>query len=69
MIQQTVEDGAGDDLVAEHLAPGAEALIAGGDNRATAIATRHQLKEQVSSLPVDWQIANLVNNQQLGLAE
>src|SRR5215831_9538630 len=51
MMEETVEDGAGDHLVAEHLAPGPEALIAGNDDRAPLITARHQLKEQVRSLP------------------
>jgi hypothetical protein len=32
MVQQAVEDGAGDYSVAEHLAPGTETLIAGDDD-------------------------------------
>ena len=38
MMEQPVEDGAGDHLVAEHLAPGPETLIAGDDDRAPLIA-------------------------------
>jgi hypothetical protein len=38
MVQQPVEDGRGDDRVAKDLAPGAQALIAGQDDRAALIA-------------------------------
>ena len=60
VMEQTVEDGAGDYLVAEDLAPRAEALIAGDDDRAALVAARDQLEEQVGALAVDRQIANLV---------
>lgn len=49
--------------------PRAEALIASDDDRATFIAARYELKEQVGSLAVDWQVANLVNYQKLRLTE
>ena len=69
MMQQAVEDDAGDDSVAEYLAPGTETLIAGDDERAALITARHQLKEQVGALAVDRQIANLIDDQQLWLSE
>jgi hypothetical protein len=45
MAEQTIEDSAGDDRIAEHLAQGAEALIAGDDDRAALAAARDQLEE------------------------
>jgi hypothetical protein len=45
----------------KHLAPGAETLVAGDDDRAALVATRDQLKEQVGALAVARQIANLVD--------
>ena len=60
MMEQAVEDGAGDDGIAEDLAPGPETLIAGDDDRAALVAARDQLEEQVGALAVDRQIANLV---------
>ena len=68
-MQQTVEDCAGDDVIAEDLAPRAEALIAGDDDRATLVAARDQLEEQVGALAVDRQIANLVADQELRLGQ
>ena len=61
MVEQTVEDGAGDYRVAEHLAPGTETLVAGDNDRTALVAARDQLEEQVGALAVDRQIANLVD--------
>ena len=46
-MQQPVQDGGGDDAVAEHLAPGAETLVACQDHGATLVAAAYQLEEQV----------------------
>lgn len=59
MVEQTVEDGAGDHRVAEYLAPGTETLVAGDDDRAAFVAARDQLEEQVGALAVDRQIGRL----------
>lgn len=61
---EAVEDCGSDDAVAEHLAPGAEALIAGQDHRSALSAPADELEEQVGPLPVDWQVANLVDDQE-----
>ena len=57
MMQEAVEDRAGDDGIAEDFAPGAETLIAGDDDRAALVAARDQLEEQVGALAVDRQIS------------
>jgi len=62
MMEQAIEDGAGDHGVAEHLTPGTETLVAGDDDRAALVAARDQLEEEVGALAVDRQIPNLVNN-------
>ena len=69
MVQQAVEDRAGDHGVAEDLAPGAETLVAGDDDRAALVAARDQLEEQIGALAVDRQIANLVTDQKLRLTQ
>ena len=38
MVEQAVKNGAGNDGIAEHLAPGTQALVAGDDDRAALIA-------------------------------
>ena len=69
VVQQAVEDGGGDDGVAEDLAPGAQALIAGQDDRAPLVAARDELKEEIGALAVDGDVADLVDDQQLRLRQ
>jgi len=59
MKHQAIQGRAGDQGVAEHLAPRAETLIAGDDDRAALVAARDQLEEQIGALALDGQIANL----------
>ena len=53
--------------VAEDVAPGAEALIAGQDDRAPLVAARDQLEEEIGAVAVDRDVADLVDDQQLRL--
>ena len=46
MVEQAVEDCAGDDRIAKHLAPRAQTLIAGDDDRAAFVAARNQLEKR-----------------------
>jgi hypothetical protein len=69
MMEQAIEDGAGDHGIAEDFSPGAETLVAGDDDRAALVAARDQLEEQVNALTVNRQIANLVDYQKLRLTE
>ena len=63
-MQEAIEDGSGDDAIAEHLAPGTEALVAGQDHRPAFIAPADELEEQVGADPIDRQVADLVDDQQ-----
>jgi hypothetical protein len=49
MVDEAVDHG-GDDFVAEDLAPAAEGLVAGDDERGPLVAAADQLEEQVGSL-------------------
>src|SRR5215469_5794793 len=69
MVQEPVEDRAGDHGVAEHFAPGTETLIAGNNDRATLVTPRDQLEEQVGALAVNRQVADLIDYEQLGLSQ
>ena len=69
MVQKPIENRAGDHGVAEDLAPGAETLVAGNDDRTTLVAARDQLKEQIGALAVDRQVADLVADQELRLGQ
>ncbi len=64
MVQHAVEDRGGDDAVTEDLAPGAEALVGGQDQRALLVAPADELEEQVGAGLVDWQVTDLVDDQQ-----
>ena len=59
MVEEPVENRRGDNRIPEDLAPGAEALIAGEQNRALLIASRDELEEQVGPLPINGDIPDL----------
>jgi hypothetical protein len=50
MVEEPVENRRGDHRIAKHVAPGAEALIAGEQDRALLIAPRDELEEQIGAL-------------------
>ena len=64
MVQNPIQDRSGNDPIAEHLAPGTKALIAGQDHRSLLVATTDELEEEIGTDPVDGQIADLVNDEQ-----
>src|SRR5215831_2984252 len=69
MMEQTVEQRGGDDWAAEDVAPFSEAAVRGEDHRALLIAGIDQLEEQVAATGRDWQVADLVDDQQRGAAK
>ena len=66
MVQQAVEDRAGDHGIAEDLAPSTEALIAGDDDRTAFVTARDQLEEQVGALTVNRQVSGRKEARWLG---
>jgi len=66
MVQEPVEDGGGDDLVGEDLAPLGEGLVAGDDDRAAFVAVADQLEHHVRRGPVAGQVAHFVEDQDRG---
>lgn len=58
-MKQAVKDRGGDHPVPEHVAPGASALIAGQDDRPALVAPADELEEQVDTLWLDGQVADL----------
>jgi len=66
MMEKPVEDGRGDDRVAEELLPIAEALIRGQDRRAFLVPVRDELEEQIGLPAVDGQIPGLVDDDETG---
>ena len=69
VVQQPVEDRGGDHLVAEDLTPAGQALVGRDQDRPPLVAPRHQLKKQVGPQPVQRQVADLIDDQKLGLDE
>lgn len=69
VVEQAVEQGGGDDGVAEHLAPFGKAAVGGEDHGAALVAGVDQLKEQVPAAGDDGQVADLVDDEQLWPAE
>ena len=49
MVEQAIEDRTGDYTIAEDLAPGAQTLIVGDNDRAALVAARDQLEEQIGA--------------------
>ena len=64
MVQHAIQDSRSDHAITEDLAPGAEALIAGEDQRSLLVAARDELEEEVRTDPIDGQVADLIDNQQ-----
>jgi hypothetical protein len=68
-MQQPVEDGRGDDLVVEDLAPVREALVAGDDEAGPLLATDQESEEEASLRPREGQVAELVEDEHAGIGE
>lgn len=69
MVQQPIQDRGRNDRIAEHLAPRAEALIARQNEGAPFIATRDELEEQVGPLPINRDIPDFIDAEDLRLRE
>ena len=69
MVEQAIQNGRRDDRIAKDLAPGAQALIARQDDGTPFIATGDELEEQVRPLPINRDIADLINDEEVGLGE
>ena len=69
VVEQAIEDRGRDHGIAEHLAPGAETLIAGEDDGPALVAARDELEEKVGPLAVNGDVADLVDDEDLGLGQ
>ena len=67
VVKDPVQDGRGDDGIAEDLVPLAEAAVRGQDQGPLFVAPRDELKEQMGTVTVDGDVADLVDDQQFGL--
>src|SRR6185312_1314168 len=55
--------------IAEHSAPLADRAIAGEQQAAALVAARDELEEEMRGVGLEWQIAEFIDDQQLGLGE
>jgi hypothetical protein len=64
MMKEAVEQCGGDDGIAEDLAPFCKATIGGQDHGAALVARVDELEEQVAATLNDWQVPDLVNDEE-----
>ena len=64
MVDEAVDHGGGDDVVAEYLAPAAELFVGGDDQRGPFVAGGDELEEQVRGLGFERDVADLVDHEQ-----
>ena len=69
MVKQAVEQRGGDDGAAKDIAPFGKAAVRGQNHGAALVAGIDQLKEQVTASGDDRQIADFIDDQQLGPAQ
>ena len=64
VVDEAVDHGGGDGVVAEDLAPGAEGLVGGDDDAGGLVAGGDELEEQVGGLGLERDVADLVDDQE-----
>ena len=68
LVQDPVQDSRGNRWIAENLVPLAEAAVRGQDQRLLLVAPLDGLEEQSGAVSVDWDVANLIDDQEFDLA-
>src|SRR6266700_2434976 len=68
VMQESIEDGGGDDVVAKDLTPLRHALIRRDQHRRFLVAMAHELKEEMGTLASERHVAELVDDEQLRFA-
>ena len=61
VVDESVDHGGGDDVVAEHLSPAAELLVGGDDEAGVFVAGGDELEEQVRRFGLEGDVANLID--------
>ena len=64
MMEESVQDGRGDDGISEQFLPVEKALVGSKDRRAFFIPIGDKLEKEVSFLAVHREIADLIDNHQ-----
>jgi hypothetical protein len=62
VVDEPVDHGGGDDLVAEDFSPAAEWLVGGDDQAGAFVAAGDELEEQVGCLGFGGDVADLVDH-------
>jgi len=65
VVHEPVDERGGDHSVAEDLAPLLEAAVGGDDDRAALVTTGDERKEEIGRLPLEGQVADLVDDEQV----
>ncbi|PBC66310.1 DNA invertase Pin-like site-specific DNA recombinase [Streptomyces sp. TLI_235] len=69
VVDEPVDHGGGDGLVAEGLSPPSEGLVRGDDHAGSLVSVRDELEEQVRRLRLERDVADLVDHDQRVAAE
>ncbi len=69
VVQQTIDEGSGHDLVAQDLSPVLEAFVGGEHSGGALIAPVDELEEEHRARGADGQVADLVDDQERGIGE
>jgi hypothetical protein len=69
VVREAVEDGRRQDVVAEDCAPLGCDLVRGDEHAAVLVAPGDELEEEMSAAPIEGQVAELVDDEQLGPGE
>ena len=64
VVDEPVDHGGGDGVVAEDLAPGAERLVAGDDHRGAFVAGGDEAEHEVRGFGIEGDVADLVDDDQ-----
>ena len=69
VVDESVDHGGGDDVVAEDFSPAAEWFVAGDDQGRSFVAVGHELEEQVRGFGLEGDVADFVDDQEWVAAE
>ena len=63
MVENAIQHGRYLDLILEDLRPSTEVLVGGDDHRKLLISLADETKQEVALIPIDFQIPQLVQDQ------
>jgi len=69
VVEETVDERAGHEVVAEDLAPLVERLVRSENGRGGLVAAGHELEEEHGAVATDGQVADLVDDEERGMGE